>query len=286
MTNSAKKRGNFLTKFIVIIALVFLALFAAFGTNYWKNNPQKALNEETSDHDILGLADDISSDNHDEDLSDLTVNEMREKGAEFIYQILLKNQSKIDDLQNQIQSLKTEVKKYRIQEKISKMIFIYVGHRDKIIAGKPYLEEMRSFEILSASDEALVAKILKLKPSLEKFSTKEKLQKNFSDLIPEIILNNNKGGNQEGLINKIRYYFSRLIIIRRIDQKNPQDVDSTVVKIEKALAAENYQEALASALSLDQSYHEILKNFLDELSATLEVHQIDQEILNYLKSLS
>jgi hypothetical protein len=287
MTNSAKKRSGFLTKFIAVIALTILTIFVTFSAaKFWKSNPQNSTKEEASDHEIIGLADDFSGEDRDDELSDLTVNEMREKGAEFIYQILLKNQGKIEDLQNQIQSLRAEVQKYRSQEKIGKMVVVYVDLRDKIIAGKPYSEEMRSFEILAASDDSLAAKTSKLRSSLEKFSTKEKLQKNFADLIPEIILNKKKGADQESLLGKARQYFSRLIIIRRIDQKNPQDVDSAVVKIEKALAAENYQEALASALSLDQSYHEILKNFLDELSATLEFHQIDREILNYLKSLS
>jgi hypothetical protein len=75
-------------------------------------------------------------------------------------------------------------------------------------------------------------------------------------------------------------------VIRRIDGKNPNDVDGIVAKTEKALHNENYQEALETLLTLDQTYHEILVNFLSELSADAEVKQIDFEILSHLKNLS
>jgi hypothetical protein len=41
-----------------------------------------------------------------------------------------------------------------------------------------------------------------------------------------------------------------------------------------------------SLLSLDQNYHEIIKDFLNDLSIAVEVQKTDQEILNYLKSLT
>jgi len=41
-----------------------------------------------------------------------------------------------------------------------------------------------------------------------------------------------------------------------------------------------------SLLSLDQSYNQILSEFLSDLNVAAEVQKIDREILNYLKSLS
>ncbi len=287
-TTTPKKGGSFLARVISIILLI-IALIACsiIAIKYWQKSPVQTKQESTaSNHEIIGLSDEYSSQEGQDDLSDLTVNELREKGAEFIYQMLLKNQIKIEDLYAQLQALKSEVQKYRSQERISKMTVSYVSLRDKIFAGKSYNEEFKSFEVLSSSDEVLVAKISKLKPALANFSTKEKLQQNFSDIIPDLIVNKKNGTEKEGIFTRIRRNISRLIVIRRIDGKNPQEVDAVVVRIEKALAQENYPEALSAALSLDQSYHEILKNFLDELSASLEVHQTDQEILNYLKSLS
>lgn len=279
-----EKKGSLLTKIILIVALIIFSLIAV---RYWKAKSAQS-NQSTAahNHDVIGLSDDYSSQENSDDLSDLTVNEIREKGAEFVYQTLLKNQIKIEDLYAQIQHLKTDLARYRSQEKIAKMTVVYVDLRDKIIAGQNYSQQMKSFEILGASDEVITKKISKLKLALSLFVTKEKLEQNFADIIPELILNKKQNTKEESLFEKVRRNISRLVVIRRIDQKNPEEIDAVIVRIEKLLKQENYQDALSVALSLDQSYHQILKGFLDDLSACLEVQQTDQEILNYLKSLS
>jgi hypothetical protein len=114
---------------------------------------------------------------------------------------------------------------------------------------------------------------------------REKFSKSFSALIPELIAAKNFNPDG-GILSKIRYNISRLIIIRRIDDKNPGDIDATITKVERFLREENYQDALTFLLSLDANYHEILKGFLDELSVFVEAQKIDEDILNYLKSLT
>ena len=278
-----EKKGSILTKIILLIALIGGGLVAI---KLWRKGSEQTKQEQGLDHDIIGLAEGYADQGDQEDLSDLSVNELREKGAEFIYQMLLKNQLKIEDLGAQLQALKSEVLKYRSQEKLGRMILIYVDLREKIISEKVYNEEMKSFEILSASDEVLTAKIAKLKPLLLSFASQKKLEKNFAEIIPELIINKKNSVTNESLIAKIQRNISRLIVLRRIDEKNPQEIDAIVVRIEKLLKQENYSDALSAALSLPADYNPILKNFLDELHASLEVRQIDQEILNYLKSLN
>ena len=278
-----EKKGSILTKIILLIALIGGGLVAI---KLWRKGSEQTKQEQGLDHDIIGLAEGYADQGEQEDLSDLSVNELREKGAEFIYQMLLKNQLKIEDLGAQLQALKSEVLKYRSQEKLGRMILIYVDLREKIISEKDYNEEMKSFEILSASDEVLTAKIAKLKPLLSSFASQKKLEKNFANIIPELIINKKNSVANESLVAKIQRNISRLVVLRRIDEKNPQEVDAVVVRIEKLLKQENYSDALSAALSLPADYNPILKNFLDELHASLEVRQIDQEILNYLKSLN
>ncbi len=278
-----EKKGSILTKIILLIALIGGGLVAI---KLWRKGSEQTKQEQGLDHDIIGLAEGYADQGEQEDLSDLSVNELREKGAEFIYQMLLKNQLKIEDLGAQLQALKSEVLKYRSQEKLGRMILIYVDLREKIISEKGYNEEMKSFEILSASDEVLTAKIAKLKPLLSSFASQKKLEKNFANIIPELIINKKNSVANESLVAKIQRNISRLVVLRRIDEKNPQEVDAVVVRIEKLLKQENYSDALSAALSLPADYNPILKNFLDELHASLEVRQIDQEILNYLKSLN
>ena len=278
-----EKKGSILTKIILLIALIGGGLVAI---KLWRKGSEQTKQEQGLDHDIIGLAEGYEDQGDQEDLSDLSVNELREKGAEFIYQMLLKNQLKIEDLGAQLQALKSEVLKYRSQEKLGRMILIYVDLREKIISEKGYNEEMKSFEILSASDEVLTAKIAKLKPLLSSFASQKKLEKNFANIIPELIINKKNSIANESLVAKIQRNISRLVVLRRIDEKNPQEVDAVVVRIEKLLKQENYSDALSAGLSLPADYNPILKNFLDELHASLEVKQIDQEILNYLKSLN
>jgi len=278
-----EKKGSILTKIILLIALIGGGLVAI---KLWRKDSEQTKQEQGLDHDIIGLAEGYADQGEQEDLSDLSVNELREKGAEFIYQMLLKNQLKIEDLGAQLQALKSEVLKYRSQEKLGRMILIYVDLREKIISEKVYNEEMKSFEILSASDEVLTAKIAKLKPLLSNFASQKKLEKNFANIIPELIINKKNSVANESLVAKIQRNISRLVVLRRIDEKNPQEVDAIVVRIEKLLKQENYSDALSAALSLPADYNPILKNFLDELHSSLEVKQIDQEILNYLKSLN
>ena len=286
--NSTKKRQSFLTKLIILVSLI---LFGYFGFKYWQvkaaqKQAAKSLIEkyDNVDSEIF----DLSSDHEDTDphgLPDLTVNELKEKGAEFIYQMLLKNQVQIIDLREQILALKNDVKKYKNQERIGKLIFTYVDLRQKISAGKTSTEEFKNFEMLASFDENLQAKIAQLKPLLPNLQGREKLNKSFSALIPEVIAAKNFNPDG-GILSKIRYNISKLIIIRRIDDKNLGDIDATITKVERLLREENYQDALTSLLSLDANYHEILKGFLDELSVSAEAQKIDGDILNYLKSLT
>jgi len=286
--NSTKKRQSFLTKLIILVSLILLGYF---GFKYWQvkatqKQAAKFLVEkyDNIDSDIF----DLSSDHESSDpnaLPDLTVNELKEKGAEFIYQMLLKNQVQITDLREQILALKNDVQKYKNQERIGKLIFTYVDLRQKISAGKTSAEEFKNFEMLASFDENLQAKIAQLKPLLPNLQGREKLNKSFSILIPELIAAKNFNPDG-GILSKIRYNISKLVIIRRIDDKNLGDIDATITKVEKFLREENYQDALTSLLSLDANYHEILKGFLDELSVFVEAQKIDGDILNYLKSLT
>jgi hypothetical protein len=286
--NSTKKRQSFLTKLIILVSLI---LFGYFGFKYWQvkaaqKQAAKSLIEkyDNVDSEIF----DLSPDHEDADshgLADLTVNELKEKGAEFIYQMLLKNQVQITDLREQILALKNDVQKYKNQERIGKLIFTYVDLRQKISAGKSSAEEFKNFEMLASFDENLQAKIAQLKPLLPNLQGREKLNKTFATLIPELIAAKNLNPDG-GILSKIRYNISKLVIIRRIDDKNLGDVDATITKVERLLREENYQDALTSLLSFDANYHEILKGFLDELSVSAEAQKIDGDILNYLKSLT
>ncbi len=285
--NQPKKNQFFLIKLLILLAVIF---FGYFAFKYWRSLEFKTKTEinksDNGESGIFDLSDEYKNQS-DEDssrmLSDMTMNELREKGAEFIYQMLLKNQVQINDLKAQTQELKAEFLKYKNREKIGKLIFTYVDLRQKFYSGQPYEEDLKNLEILAYSDNILQDKIAKLKSNLKNFSTNKKLVKELNLLIPELIAKKNSHPNPS-LLDKIRDHFARLIVIRRVDGKGSK-VDIIIANTEKALQEENYQEALNSMLSLDKNYHQILEKFLENLNFSAEAQRLDRDIFNYLKNL-
>lgn len=285
-----KKKSYFLAKTIIVF-LVILASY--FGLRYWKFKALQRLNAQSEisqfdniESDIFDLSTDDK--NHDDvhlddsKLSNITLTELKEGGAEFIYQLLLKNQVQIGDLKNDIQNLKLEFAKYKAQEKAGKIIFIYVDLREKIYAGENFSETLKSFETVVALDKNLQTKISDFKPNLEKFHGSKTLLKNFTALIPDLIATKTNNPNNS-LVKKIRHNLSKLVVIRKLDS-NTETVDGIVRTVEDFLQNEDFVSALNAFALLDPSYLKISPEFLEELKAAAEVHKIDQEILLYLRS--
>ncbi len=288
MTEEKKNKQGFLVKIIILLAIIF---FSYLGFKHWKSEFAKkvlAQQEVEKFDNVESEIFDLSADHSvtkDENLQSANIDELKEKGAEFIYKLLLKNQTQIADLNKQIQEVQSELIKYKNQEKIGKIIISYVELRQQIFAKKSYENSLKNFEILTSSDVVLSEKAAMLRQSLTNFSTQQELTASFSKLIPNLIIAKSNNSNQS-FAAKIRRNISKMIVIRRIDGKGVNDVDAIIVKTEKLIKQENYQEAMNSLLLLDQNYHEIITDFLNNLNGAIEVQKIDQEILNHLKSLN
>jgi GTPase SAR1 family protein len=228
-------------------------------------------------------ADNILTDS--DSLADISFEEVKEKGEEFVYRTLLKNQLRTNALQEQILSLKTDLQKYKNQEKLGKIIFAYVDLRQKIFAGDNYADALKSCEAISIFDKNLQQLFSTLSPLLKNFSTAEDLSKEFDDLIPELIATKD-AGIEDDIMSQIRYNISKLIVVRRVDGRNPNDVDGIIAQVEKLLRQQNYQESLDLLLTLDQLHDITLFRFLNRVRAAIVVRKLDQEILSYLKTLS
>lgn len=283
-----KKKGSILTKTIIIFAIIFAGYV---GLRYSKFKTAQRLSAQTEtgkfDHvesDIFDLSSDIKS--HDEHFdeskfSDITLTELKEGGAEFIYQLLLKNQVQIGDLKNDMQNLKLEFTKYKAQEKAGKIIFTYVDLRQRFYAGENFSETLKSLETLAALDKNLQTKIALLKPNLAKFYGSRNLLKNFNALIPDLIASKNSDPNNS-LVKKIRHNLSKLVVLRKLNA-DTQSVDGLVRSVELYLQSEDFINAANTFILLDPSFQEISPEFLEELKAAAEVQKIDQEILLYLR---
>jgi hypothetical protein len=176
--------------------------------------------------------------------------------------------------------------KYKSYERYNKIVISYASFRDKLFNEKNFNTELQNLEIICNSDEMLHAKITNLKSHLVNFYPKNKLEISFKNLIPEIKAISNSAPQDNSWLKKINEKIAKIIIIRRTLINNSGDIDDKIITLENHLKAENYQEALGIILSLNQSYNEVFKNFLENLNASLEVQKIDLEILNYLKSLN
>ncbi|MDX2083171.1 MAG: hypothetical protein SFV53_04205 [Rickettsiales bacterium] len=287
-------KKNFLTG--KILFLVVLLIIGYFGFNYFaerflkkESDAAKITELDNLENEIFDLSQEYKKDKDSGNIDDFSLNEIKGKGIEFIYRTLLKNQLQINDLKEQNQTLRDEFLKYKNQQKLAKIIFAYVELRQKIFTDETYqenyLDDLQNFEMLTLSDQNLQDKLSQLKPLLKNFSGAKNLNENFTKLIPEIIVTKNNSASVD-LVSKIRRNIAKLIIIRRIDGKNPNDVDGIVARAEKFLQQENYQEAFNALLALDQNYHAILVEFLDQLNTAIEIKKIDAEILSYLKTLS
>ncbi len=282
-----KKKQKTLTKITILLAIIF---FSYLGFSYWKTEFAKKVRAQQDVEKFDNIESEIFdlSGEHaavkDDSLHAASIDDLKEKGAEFIYQLLIKNQTQIADLSSQIQVIQGELIKYKNQEKIVKIILSYVELRQQIFVKNSYENSLKNFEILTSSDEVLSEKSEMLKQALPNFSTQKELSDAFSKLIPDLIFAKTNNADA-GLSAKIRRNIAKMITIRRVDGKG-SDIDSTIVKTERLLRKENYQEAMNSLLALNQNYHEIIADFLNSLSGTIEVQKIDQEILNHLKSLN
>jgi len=289
--NSIPKKKRISPKRIVILFVVMFCGY--FGLRHFEIKQAQKLNAASQvskfdniESEIFELAEEYKNGSQDSHtLNDIALSQIQEKGAEFIYKMLLKNQQQINDLKEEAQGLRAEFVKYKNQEEIGRIIFAYIDFRQKLLNGDAYEDSLKNVEMLAVFDQNMHDKIAKMRVTLKNFSSPKKIQKDFENLIPEIIATKTTSG-QNGILDKVRHNIAKLVVIRRIDGKNTNDVDGIVAKTQKALHDENYQEAFESLLTLDQNYHEILVNFLNELSADAEAKRIDSEILSHLKSLS
>ena len=76
------------------------------------------------------------------------------------------------------------------------------------------------------------------------------------------------------------------MVVRKLKNLDPAQLEGIVNQAELALYEKNYQEALDKILSLDKSYFKIVQKFLEDLSVMIETQNADKEIIKYLKSLT
>jgi len=284
-----KNKSSFARR-IALMAILMVLVVVGFQYYKVKYSQRAKLQDEIAKFDnIESDIFDFSGDgkNHEEvhfddsKLSELTLTELREGGAEFIYQLLLKNQVQIADAKTEIQALKADLAKYKSQEKAQKTIFVYIELRQKFYQGENFSENLKSFEVLAALDKNLQEKFNELKPNLAKFYGSKKIQQDFISLIPDFIATKSNDANAS-LMKKIRHNLSKLVVIRKLSAST-QTVDGIIKLVEDSLQNEDFIAAFNNFSLLDASFQAVSPEFVEKLKAASEVQKLDQNILLYLR---
>jgi len=287
----AKKKSYFLLKSFFVVVLTFVCLMVYKNLQIKEGiivkKPIVNIDKDSKEDSILDISDEYRAGLENETtVHDLNISEIKEKGAEFVYQLLIKNQVQIEDINNQLRNFKGDFIKLKNHEKINKLILNYVELREKLFNGEDCKSEIEGYDLLSVSDEFLQNKFLVIKEGYALFPTQKKLLESFKSITNQLIINENYDEKNASLFEKLRHNFNKLVVIRKVKNLNPDRLEGVINQIELALSQKNYQEAMNKSLSLDKAYFPIVQKFLEELSIAIEIQNADKEIIKYLKSLT
>ena len=289
--HKAKKKSHFLLKSFFVVVLTFVCLMVYKNLQIKEGvivkKPVVNIDKDSKEDSILDISDEYKAGLENETtVHDLNISEIKEKGAEFVYQLLIKNQVQIEDINNQLRNFKGDFIKLKNHEKINKLILNYVELREKLFNGEDCKSEIEGYDLLSVSDEFLQNKFLVIKEGYALFPTQKKLLESFKSITNQLIINENYDEKNASLFEKLRHNFNKLVVIRKVKNLNPDRLEGVINQIELALSQKNYQEAMNKSLSLDKAYFPIVQKFLEELSIAIEIQNADKEIIKYLKSLT
>ena len=224
----------------------------------------------------------------DEDLPDITATELQEKGADFFYRVFLKNQVQINALQDEIANLRNEFTNYKNSEKSIQIIFSYIELREQLFkknfSDLDFQKSFENFDAITRNDSFISERVNKLRVSLLNIKTQTEILQMFEKLIPEIIATK-KFDKKDGWFNNFRHYLAKIIVVRKIDDKNLSDIDGIISSTEQMLKKENYNEALNIFIKIDEKYSQISQEFISTLKESSEIQKIDKEIFLHLKNL-
>lgn len=233
----------------------------------------------------------VSHNNVDEVKPDNKKLAAKDANYHFLYQELLKEKANIEELKAHFHYLDEELVKIKHSNSLGKILISYISLREQIFFNGDkgigtYIDNLKNFEILiGINNQELNSKIEALKVLLPSLKSQKELSKEFDNLIPELIIAK-RVGDKDDLASKIRYNLSKMVVIRRLNDKSPEQIDGVISRIERLIKRQDYRGALNRIRSLSPIYGNILVNFANDLEVALRVQKIDNEVLSYLKKLS
>lgn len=286
-------KNNLLIKIFIIILACFLVYFINKNLQIQDIDIAKKITNLANDNfskdsDILDISEELKNKN-EATIHDLNVSEMKEKGAEFVYQIIIKNQNQIEELKSQITDLKLQFSKIKNYEKLNNIIIRYLEFRDKLFENQCSNNcdsSIDSFSLIIINDKFLIQKFDAIKDNFKQFPTAKKIINDYKILRKELLINKNNDSKNNNILDKIYLQLRKIVVIRKLSNFSLDQIEGQVNQINKHLDNLEYIEALNLLNNINFDKDNIIyKSFIEQLNIAIKVRDADKEIINYLKNL-
>ena len=238
------KKALLIAFFKNIAVAIILIVFAYFAYSFFLQNKQSKPNKTAFEEDLFFL----SEDQHKNvNLDELNFAEIKEKGPEFIYQLLVKNQVQIQDLYNKINDLNQELIKYQNRQQISKIAISYFELHQKIFnnsestSSQNILQHISAIELLLTENPDLQGNIDIIKSALPNFVNQNQLLLELQKIIPHFQLLQNQN-SEPNFFDKIKATITKFIVFRKIKNAQANSIDDKINQIELAIKQQNYNQ--------------------------------------------
>jgi len=267
---------------IAIVAVVFIYFAYSFFLQNKNSKPKKTIQEE----DLFFLSEDAHKNIN---LDELNFAEIKEKGPEFIYQLLVKNQVQIQDLYNKINDLNQELIKYQNRQQISKIAISYFELHQKIFNNinstyQDISQHINTLELLLTENPDLQGNVDIIKSALPNFINQNLLLVNLQKIIPHFKSLQQKD-IEPNFFDKIKINIAKFITFRKIKNATENSIDYKINQLELAIKQQNYNLALQIFLPLNQPENPEMTNFYNNLKAIQQIEKADIEIMKIIKNL-
>ncbi len=281
------KKALLIAFFKNVAVAIILIVFAYFAYSFFLQNKQSKPNKTPFEEDLFFL----SEDHHKKvNLDELNFAEIKEKGPEFIYQLLVKNQVQIQDLYNKIKDLNQELIKYQNRQQISKIAISYFELHQKIFnnsestSSQNILQHISTIELLLTENPDLQGNIDIIKSALPNFINQNQLLLELQKIIPHFQLLQNQS-SEPNFFDKIKATITKFIVFRKIKNAQANSIDDKINQIELAIKQQNYNLALQLFLALNRTENPELASFYQHLKTMQQIEKADQEIMKIIKDL-
>lgn len=299
MTSKAKGGKKSQKKYyLYLVALVLVAALVGAGFYYYEQ--QRALHQEAKNElqefenveaEIFDLGDSFRVGSDDQDdvpesikrLGNLTIEDLK-NDDDFLYQVLIQNQLDINKLNSHMRLIELELKRFKSQAKLQKLIMTYVNLRENIFTSRPYKDQMQNFRLLSIDNKILMDNVRLLQDLAPDFKSFDDLSKQLQD-ISKTLIAMKKNDPKGSFVERVRFNIAKVVTIRKLDGQS-DEIDGAIFRLQNALQNNDCDQSGREIAKFAQRYQEAIATLKSDLEKSCQLRKVDDEIMLYLENLS